>query len=114
MKQLCLVVLLAVVVSANPACRRKAPPEPPVVLEKNAPERLPTAPKDSSLRLPVQQELTSALHLFRNDYQKLPPDFETLVKLRYLKAMPQPPPGKHFALDRNRLQVVILDGTPSG
>lgn len=32
-----------------------------------------------------------------------------LVKEKYLKAMPKPPPGKRFAVDRNRLQVVITD-----
>ncbi|NDE97831.1 MAG: hypothetical protein EB034_06075 [Verrucomicrobia bacterium] len=36
-------------------------------------------------------------------------DFETLVKGKYLKALPKPPPGKRFALDRNRMQVVVLD-----
>ncbi len=109
MKQLWLLFSLVVVLTAGLACRRKAPSPSTEAPKLTAPERLPTAPKDSSLQFPIQQELTGALHLFRNDYQKLPPDFETLVKLRYLKAMPQPPPGKHFALDRNRLQVVILD-----
>lgn len=39
----------------------------------------------------------------------MPADFETLVREKYLKAMPKPPPGKRFALDRNRMQVVIMD-----
>ncbi len=39
----------------------------------------------------------------------MPADFETLVKEKYLKKLPQPPSGKRFALDRNRMQVVILD-----
>jgi hypothetical protein len=72
-------------------------------------DRLPTAPNDSSLRLPVHRELTDAVHLYEMDHQKLPLDFETLVKAKYLKAMPQPPPGKRFAFDRNRLQVVVMD-----
>ncbi len=70
---------------------------------------LPVAPDDSSLRFPVQKELTSAVHLYQMDHQKLPEDFAALVKEKYLKSMPQPPPGKRFGLDRRRLQVVILD-----
>jgi len=91
-------------------CRKKAPsPSVTAVVDEKAPDRLPSAPNDSSLRLPVHQELTSAVHLFETDHRRLPPDFETLVKLKYLPAMPKPPPGKRFALDRNRLQVVIMD-----
>lgn len=86
-----------------------SPTKQPARPVEEAPDQLPTAPNDASLRYPVHKELTSAVHLFRTDYQTLPPDFETLVKLKYLKAMPTPPPGKRYALDRNRLQVVILD-----
>jgi hypothetical protein len=74
-----------------------------------APDRLPTAPNDSSLRLPIHQELTGAIHLYQMDHQKMPADFGALVKEKYLKAMPKPPPGKRFGLDRNRMQVVIMD-----
>lgn len=115
------------------ACRRKrdpapvaAPPDAPVAsataakapATSTAPaakpaespsDSLPTAPPDASLRYPVNKELTGAIHLYLTDYRKMPPDFETLVKEKYLKAMPQAPAGKHFALDRNRMQVVLLD-----
>ena len=77
--------------------------------EQAVQDRLPTAPNDSSLRFPIQQELTGAIHLYSMDHQKMPADFETLVKGKYIKAMPKPPPGKRFAVDRNRMQVVILD-----
>lgn len=88
----------------------QAPPATPVARPKDAVlDRLPTAPNDSSLRLPTDQGLTGAIHLYVTDHQKLPLDFETLVKEKYLKTMPKPPPGKRFALDRNRLQVVITD-----
>lgn len=91
-------------------CRRKPDTAPqPSAVSESLPDRMPVAPDNSSLRLPVHQELTSAVHLYNTDHRKLPPDFETLVKERYLKAMPQPPPGKRFALDRNRLQVVVMD-----
>jgi len=92
--------------SATPA--RQPAPQPAKPPEAS-PDRLPTAPNDASLRHPVHKELTSAIHLYLTDYRKMPADFETLVKEKYLKAMPKPPPGKRFALDRNRMQVVILD-----
>lgn len=103
-----LLILMAVLACSS--CRRKpvSAPEPSVASEA-LPDRLPEAPNDSSLRLPIHQELTGAVHLYRTDHGKLPPDFETLVKEKYLKTMPKPPPGKRFALDRNRLQVVITD-----
>jgi hypothetical protein len=72
-------------------------------------DSLPTAPPDSSLKFPVQKDLTTAIHLYITDNQKLPPNFDALVKGRYVKAMPKPPAGKRFALDRNRTQVVIID-----
>lgn len=88
--------------AATPNTPAAKPPEP-------VPDSLPTAPPDSSLRFPVNKELTGAIHLYLTDYQKMPADFETLVKGKYLKALPKPPPGKRFALDRNRMQVVVLD-----
>lgn len=107
------VVLLLFLLSAclvGPSGCRKRPVAPPAeVLDENAPDRMPNAPNDSSLRLPIQREITTAVHHFQNDYRKLPPDFETLVKMKYLPTMPQPPAGKRFALDRNRMQVVITD-----
>lgn len=100
-------------------CRRKTPAPPAGTLGEETPpasepaapvpDRLPTAPNDSSLRLPIHQELTGAIHLYQMDHQKMPPDFDTLVRAKYLKAMPKPPPGKRFALDRNQMQVVITD-----
>lgn len=135
MKTLVLVALVGALVSPAPGCRRKrevpaAPASGPVAATEApaapqtagtaapqaqrpastpAPDFLPTAPGDASLRLPVHQELTGAIHLYQMDHQKLPADFATLVREKYLPALPKPPPGKRFALDRNRLQVVIMD-----
>lgn len=135
MKTLVLVAVVVALVSAAPGCRRKrevpaAPASVPVAATEAAaasqtagkaapqaqrpasppaPDFLPTAPADASLRLPVHQELTGAIHLYQMDHQKLPADFTTLVREKYLPALPKPPPGKRFALDRNRLQVVIMD-----
>ncbi|MBI3877215.1 MAG: hypothetical protein HY300_14875 [Verrucomicrobia bacterium] len=61
------------------------------------------------MRFPIHKDLTSAVHLYQMDHRKMPDDFAVLVKEKYLKTVPQPPPGKRFGLDRRRLQVVILD-----
>ncbi len=100
----------------SPASGEPVPAPPPSANRTARPvaaptdkDQLPTAPADASLRLPIEQHLTGAIHLYLNDHQKLPTDFATLVREKYLKALPKPPPGKRFALDRNRMQVVILD-----
>ena len=125
MRPLPLLSLLGIglLLTTQPACRRKSTvPPPPVPAEQpaapaeSAPastapavDRLPTAPPNSSLQLPVQKELTGALHLYQMDHHKLPVDFQTLVKDKYVKGLPSPPPGKHLALDRSRMQVVFAD-----
>ncbi len=112
-KPLLLVMLMSVAMLVSmSACRRKPTSSAPTASpgeQTPAKDHLPTAPTDSSLRFPIQQELTGAIHLYQTDFRKLPPDFETLVKGNYLKVMPTPPPGKRFAVDRNRLQVVVMD-----
>lgn len=101
--------------AAPPKVEPAAAPAPTTAISTPAPaeqpirDRLPAAPDDSSLRFPVQKELTSAVHLYQMDHQQLPVDFTVLVKEKYLKAMPAPPPGKRFGLDRRRLQVVVMD-----
>jgi hypothetical protein len=130
------VISLAALLAFAGACRREppaVPPAPPVVSPRPAPspsvtapqpaqsapqpapaqepieDGLPTAPNGSSLKNPVSKELTGALHLYLTDHRKLPADFNTLVKERYIKSLPQPPAGKKFAVDRSRLQVVAID-----
>jgi hypothetical protein len=104
-----LLLLLSACLVGTGGCRKKSVAPPAEVLDLNAPDRMPSAPNDSSLRLPIQREITTAVHHFETDHRRLPPDFETLVKMKYLPSMPQPPAGKRFALDRNRMQVVITD-----
>ncbi|MBM3876918.1 MAG: hypothetical protein FJ386_09395 [Verrucomicrobia bacterium] len=72
-------------------------------------DRLPTAPADAALRNPVHVQLTEAVHLYLMDHRKMPADFQTLVRDKYVKEMPQAPQGKRYAIDRRRLQVVLVD-----
>jgi hypothetical protein len=134
-----LAVLSLVVLAALPSCGRKpvvpadsapkkqtgvsvqeeAAPQPPPAAANPEPaaeepkekvdDNLPTAPPDSALRFPIHKDLTTALHLYVMDNRKMPANFETLVKERYVKEAPKAPPGKHFAVDRRRMQVVIID-----
>lgn len=129
MKPLTMLVVVTVAVSLFGAgCRRKPSTQTPAADKAPAPatlpdapagagagqqtpavDLLPTAPKDSSIHFPVQKEITGAIHLYSMDNHKLPADFQTLVTEKYLPALPKPPPGKRFALDRNRMQVVVID-----
>ena len=70
---------------------------------------LPTAPPGSSRTNPVDRKLTEALHHYLEANNKLPQDFGALITAKLLKEIPQPPPGKRFAIDRQNLQVVIID-----
>ncbi len=70
---------------------------------------LPTAPPGSAKTNPVDRKLTEALHHYLEAKNKLPQDFGALITARILKEVPKPPPGKRFAIDRQNLQVVIID-----
>jgi len=72
-------------------------------------DRIPTAPPNSSKSYPVDRALTEALQRYNEANGKMPADFSVLVTQKYLKAMPSPPAGKRFALDRPHMQVVIVD-----
>lgn len=70
---------------------------------------LPTAPPGSARTSPVDRKLTEALHHYLEAHSKLPQDFGALITAKILKEVPKPPPGKRFAIDRQNLQVVIID-----
>ena len=72
-------------------------------------DSFPTAPPGSSRTSPVDRKLTEALHYYLAAHNKLPQDFGALITAKILKEVPKPPPGKRFAIDRQNLQVVIID-----
>ena len=72
-------------------------------------DQIPTAPPNSSKSNPVDRALTEALQRYNEATGKMPSDFSVLVTQKYLKALPTPPPGKRFALDRPHMQVVVID-----
>ena len=72
-------------------------------------DTLPTAPPNASKTNPVDRKLTEALQRYNEATGKMPPSFNALVAGKYLPALPTPPPGKRYALDRPNMQVVIID-----
>ena len=72
-------------------------------------DRLPTAPPNSSKSNPVDRTLTEALQRYNEANGKMPADFSVLVTAKYLKALPTPPAGKRYALDRPHMQVVLIN-----
>ena len=72
-------------------------------------DRLPTAPPNSSKTNPVDRTLTEALQRYNEANGKMPADFTVLVTSKHLKALPTPPPGKSYALDRPHMQVVLIN-----
>lgn len=96
------------------AARPETPAGPPPVTGQNpglekVEDLLPTAPPGSSRTHPVDRKLTDAVHHYLEANNKLPQSFGALITAKLLKEIPQPPPGKRFAIDRQNLQVVIID-----
>jgi len=50
-------------------------------------------------------ELTRLVRRFSVEQQKIPQQLEDLVALNYLAAVPTPPPGRKFVVDRKRVEV---------
>ena len=89
--------------SSAPAPAPAAEPAPIAL-----PDSLPTTPAGSK-STEVHQDLTAALHRYFQANGRLPATFELLAQSGFIKPMPAPPAGKKFALDRQTLQVVVID-----
>lgn len=103
--------------SATPTAagtRPQTPAAPPPITGQNpglekVEDLLPTAPPGSARTHPVDRKLTDAVHHYLEANNKLPQDFGALITAKLIKETPKPPPGKRFAIDRQNLQVVIID-----
>lgn len=102
------------VVTPRPVVRKPAPPPPAAAANPDVPaappvtDKLPTAAGEVT-QAPIQLPLTEALHRYLEANGRMPQDFNQLVVTKFIKQVPTPPPGKKFAIDRQRLQVVIVD-----
>ncbi len=55
----------------------------------------------------VLEELTQALRKFGVEQRRVPASLNELVTAGYIQKVPQPPPGKAFAIDPKNLRVVV-------
>ncbi len=81
---------------------------PPVPGAERIAEKLPTAPANASKTSPVDKPLTEALHRFFEANNRMPSDFNELVRAKFIPALPTPPAGKRYAIDRANMQVVLM------
>jgi hypothetical protein len=93
---------------AAPVSSSQAAPETTQAAAPAPEDKLPTAPPNSSVNGPVERPLTEALQRYVEATGKMPADFNALIKANYIKQLPALPPGKHFAIDRRHMQVVIV------
>jgi hypothetical protein len=59
-------------------------------------------------------ELTRLVRRFAVEQQQVPKALEDLVTMKYLSALPTPPPGHRFIVDRKKVEVRLerLGGEP--
>lgn len=89
-----------------PAAKPNIPP--PVPGSEKIADKLPTAPPNASKTSPIDQPLTEALHRFFEANNRMPSDFDELVRAKFIPALPPPPAGKRYAIDRPNMQVVLI------
>ena len=54
-------------------------------------------------------ELTQALRKYSFEHKRVPKTVGEMVAAGYLKAEPQAPPGKRFAIDAKTVQIVLVN-----
>jgi competence protein ComGC len=57
---------------------------------------------------PETVELTKQLRRYAFERRQLPANLDALVTAGYLKALPQAPAGKKFAVDTKRAEVIVV------
>lgn len=67
------------------------------------------APPNSGPRTPQHAELFNAFYKFVNDKGRVPRDVEELVSSQYLAPLPPPPPGKKYLLNKQSLELSLVD-----
>ena len=92
-----LLLLLAVAGLTASGCSRKQPDAP----RGNA---APAPEVDNTVDLTA---VNQALKDYARDKKRVPPNLDVLVAAGYLPKAPQPPPGKRFAIDPQKIEVRI-------
>lgn len=109
-----LLLALALVV-ASTGCRKKPAPAGastpgPVV---PSPIVLPAGTRPPGAVAPVPAalatQLNNALHSFIEMKGRMPNDINELATAKLVPAVPPPPPGRKYAIDANKLEVLLVN-----
>lgn len=92
-----LVPLLAGAALCLVACNK--PPPPPA----------PPAAVTADEKAMTIEEMTGAVQAWVTSRGEAPKNFQEMIKAGFIRKMPEPPPGKEFAIDAKNLQVVLRD-----
>jgi hypothetical protein len=85
---------------ANPNNPNSRPPVPPAV-----PIAAPPGP-DMSAAL---SQMSAVLRRYVFEHRRTPATFEEFASSGYIRQVPEPPPGKKFAVDAKQMQIVLVD-----
>ncbi len=118
--------LLAAVLLLHTACRKARKAEPEIVAAAPvaaAPDPTPGGPTPATSANPAPAtadavakflnssefaDLSKAYQIFYLQKKRHTADLQELVKERYLRAIPPPPPGKSYAIDQKNLKVILV------
>ena len=73
-----------------------SPPPQPIVVDPNA---------DTAV---VLSQLTQALRKYSFEHRHVPKTLSEVIAAGYVTTVPQPPPGKQFAVDVKKNEVVLV------
>ena len=107
--------LLAALVVTMVGCKRSpkvAIASGPVASTKSSlvlPEGFPPSSVTSPSPAPVAKQLNDALNAFLEMRGGFPEDINDLTFTKMISAVPPAPPGKKYAVDAKKLQVVLIN-----
>lgn len=107
-------LLLVMVAVASGACRKRAEEAGPPAAEPAGPSPivLPAGLRPPGAVTPapaaVATQLNEALHSFIEMKGRMPHDINELATAKLVPAVPPPPPGRKYAIDANRLEVLLV------
>lgn len=108
-------LLALALVTASAGCRKKTAPAGSSAAEPAGPSPivLPAGTRPSGATAPVPPalatQLNDALHSYLEMKGRMPNDINELATAKLVPAVPPPPPGRKYAIDANRLEVLLVN-----
>lgn len=96
-------VLLGLIALGS-ACNKPPSLDSAPAASEQAPAQAGPAAADMTATL---AELTQALRKYSVEQRKVPASLSEVAAAGYIQKMPQPPPGKTFAIDQKNVKVVL-------